>query len=280
LTDYADWQTPQAHATAIFDTTVPLGIKPVNTFKATSVVAAASQLGLVAGAVIEQPSYQLYIDAGQATTAGTVPFMRLSLTWRDTASGFAALPDVFWLPIGQTVFTTYLITGPCRGDQVDVLLNNLDPLVALNFTASMTAISHLYTQARLIQTDTSAVSAFTQPGKNAQAGILASTAPNVTPGNSQDRLAAAWLGEGTLVVDNFGQANAVRVLVADPGLVTGAGMLYGTAAPGMIATAQAAAGAAVTQQLALPAGPVVVRIINTGATGNIAPTVTLARVDH
>src|SRR6185437_16039763 len=29
--------------------------------------------------------------------------------------------------------------------------------------------------------------------KNAQAGILASTAPNVTPGNSQDRLAAAWL---------------------------------------------------------------------------------------
>lgn len=280
MTDYADWQTPQAHATAIFDTTVPLGIKPVNVFAVSSSLAAGGNTRLVTTLPVEQPSYQLYIAFQLPTNLGTVPFGVLKITWQDSASGYTSQVDTFILPAGQLAFCFYLVTGPARGDVVTVDLFNLDPNQLLLYNISLTAISHLYTQARLIQTDTSAVVGFTQPGKNAQAGILASSSPNITPGNSQDRLAATWLGQAVLVVDNVGQANGALVLITDPGLITGAGMLYGTAASGVIAIANVAAGASTTATIALPAGPVNVRVTNTGATGNINPTVTLTRIDH
>ncbi len=280
MTDYQDYQTPQAHADAIYSTTVPIGRKPSNVFAASSVLAHGQSVTLANQALITQPSFQLYINLEYATNLGTIPFGMITLDWFDSASGYSEQSDTYWLPGGQLAFCSALVTGPCRGDEVTVILTNLEAAQILAYNISLTQTSHIYDQARFIQTDSSAVVGFTQPGKNAQAGILASAAPNVTPGNSQDRLAAAWLGQAVLMVDNVGQANGALVTITDPGLVTGGGMLYGTAASGVIAIANVASGASTTATIALPAGPVNVRVANTGATGNINPTVTLSRVDH
>lgn len=280
MTDYQDWQTPAAHATAIYDQTVPIGRKPSSVFTASSVLGHGQSVTLANQALITQPSFQLYINLEYATNLGTIPFGMITLDWFDTASGYSEQSDTYWLPGGQLAFCSALVTGPCRGDEVTVTLTNLDAAQILAYNISLTQTSHIYDQARFIQTDQSAVVGFTQPGKNAQAGILASAAPSITPTNFQDRLAAAWLGTAVLVVDNVGQANGALVLVADPGLVTGGGMLYGTAASGVIGIANVAAGASTTATIALPAGPVVVRVTNTGSSGNITPTVTLSRIDH
>lgn len=280
MTDYPDWQTPQAHATAIFDTTVPLGRKPTGIFAASTALGGGQNHVLVNQAVVSQPSYQLYLNFELATNLGTIPFALIELNWFDSASGYSENTDWFWLPAGQLAFCSALVTGPCRGDEVTVTLFNLEPAVILNYNVSMTQTSHTYDQARFIQTDSSAVVGFTQPGKSAQAGILASSGPSITPTNHQDRLAAAWLGNAVLSVDNSNQPNGALVQVTDPGLITGGGMLYGTAASGVIAASNVGAGATNNATIALPAGPVNIRVTNTGSSGNIAPTVTLARVDH
>lgn len=282
MTDFADWQQPQAAANAIAATGAPLLRFTNNQGNGASTnLPANSATTLINLATITQPGYegtfQLFAPAG----SGTVPFARLDFNWTDQASGLLIGARHFFLTAGNgpTQFLKYYLSGPCKGNQLTVIANNLDPAVAMTLTWTINQVSHVYANDRIHQPvyAATAPNGYTNPGGEPAAGDIALSRPTVPINTTITRLAAVYGGRAVWSVDDTaGTAGLVAALI-DP-VATGSG-LYGVAS-GRLATIVLGASSAQTVLVHLPYGPVNIQLVNASTTVAVTPNVGLVACDY
>lgn len=276
MTDYPDWTVPQANASAISTTGAPL-LRLTSTLgqaQAQNLPANASTT-ILAKTALNQPSIEAMFTLNLPAGFGTVPFAQFLFNWFDSLTGLNIDSEFYELTSGNGIggALTYYLTGPARGDQLQVQVLNQDPSVAMTLSWVINAVSHLYEHDRLLQPFivTTAPIGFTNPGGNPALGVLAASKPAIAANATAPRLAAIWNGRAVLSVDNTGQVNTCLVQVADPGT------LYSINSQQSLVSVSAAAGATVNADIALPNGPVNLLIQNKGASGSITPSVTLIK---
>lgn len=133
--DYPDFQTPQAHATAIAATGVPL-------LSLSNVIASNAAQTVTHGVIFQtgakniiQPSYEMSIEVKAATTPAS-PFIKVTLQWFDGASGALLDHDDFWVPVSSPSFGPItLLRGTSKGTQVNLQLfdGSSNPDVSVNY---------------------------------------------------------------------------------------------------------------------------------------------------
>jgi len=272
--------SPAAIAAQIYGQSVPLARKPINLGNGSGDVAAATIIPLLSAAPVTQPAYQLYLFLQADNSGTTIPFCKLHMKWTDTSSGLMLDLDQLLVPVGFPSFCDVFVTGPAREDQITLTLENLDPSVSVSYTYTCTQTSQVYTELRAIQGDTNTMpTTLSKASQIPQFGVLYASAPTIMPGTPSQHIANTWTGSASLAIDNTGQANAVLVQVLDPGIALGGSAIYTHSFSGIFASVQVAAGAIATALIALPNGPVVLKITNLGTTGAISPSVILVRND-
>jgi hypothetical protein len=276
----ADWpdDNPSAHrAAAIYAQAVPLARKATALNSGTPSVAGGGTTNIITGLIVDQPSFQMLIGLRYVPAGATIPFGKLRFEWMDTASGTQVTPDHAVLVAGFAGLNFHHITGPAMGDQLTVALDNLDPATILSCTFGASQTSHLYPRFRLEQVGQTVDPVFTLAGQSNQLGILASINASIGASGTVDRLASAWSGPATLNVDNVGTAASVKIQLLDPGIIAGGSPLYGVGNSGIIFSQVVGTVNPFQFTLDLPAGPVVIRSINTSGAAAIQPTITLVR---
>ena len=265
VSDFPDFGTPGQNVLGGLQGGVPLlrGTNQAGTGTAVNLPAAANTV-LVPVQGITQPSFegvfQLYAPAG----AGTVPFARINFTWTDQTSGLVVGTRHFYLTAGNGPANAlpYYAAGPCRGDQLAVSADNLDPAQAMTLTWTINQISHVYEHDKLAQTMLAATApfGFTNPNGDPAAGVLAESTPTIAINSTTFRLAAVYGGRATFSVNNTG-AGAITVALVDPAQIYGSSI-----ANQRLVTMGLAAGVSQTVETALPYGPVNIQLVNLSTT--------------
>ena len=266
IQDYPDFQTPQAHATQIAATGVPLlrmTNNLANDFNVT--LAGGASMGLLTGAVINQPGYEITIQASMPSGTGTVPFIQVELLWWDGATGlFGARRDVVvTCGNGSSNQLTYYLRGPMCADRFVVNAVNLDPAVTATLTWTISSTSHVYLYHEAVQYAYAgtAPNGFANPLGVPATQLLCKHSPTVAASGTDKVLCALYLGDALLNVDNTGNTVAVTVEMQDP-----AGLASGTAGATLFKEVVAAS-SAVSLPVTLPATPVLLEVLNTATVG-------------
>lgn len=278
MTDYPDFQTPQANATSISLTGVPLLRQTLPLAHGSNVsIGAGSSINPVSTAPLNQPSYEIALGVNLPAAAGTVPFCQIVLQWVDTTLNTVTDTEVFIVSAGNGPGNSliYVLHGPCRGDALNLLFENLDPAQTMTVSYVVNTTSHVHEYDRLAQFAYAAVApiTFSNPAGNPNTGVLAVINASIAGNTSIQRLCAVWSGTVILSMDNTGQANSISVTIEDPAT------LYSTVALGHLYKFFLAAGASQTVQLVWPHGPVLISVANNAANA-IQPTVTVSRVEY
>lgn len=147
MTDFADWQAPQAHADAISVTGVPLLTAAVVTVNQTFTTPGGGN-GFSPVKAVTGIGYELLIES-TIGAAATVPFVEVQVIWSYSVSGAVVATDSWVVPCngGGTVFTSH-ITGPSKADQAQVQVINLDPSVTSTVNVILFANSRVYSADR------------------------------------------------------------------------------------------------------------------------------------
>lgn len=140
MTDFPDWHTPQANATAISTTGVPLLSNPNVLINEQLQVIAAGSDAVYGPVTVTQTGYSLQVIT-LFPVAATNPFVEVVLTWTDPASGIVYDESHQFVPgsSGASGFTV-LASGPARSSNLTVTVNNLDGAQAA--TISLLAGQH------------------------------------------------------------------------------------------------------------------------------------------
>lgn len=278
-----DWQDYQPHphmALAQYTQGMPLARRPGNANNASSTMAPGASPTLVSSTTQDQVGYQLLLFLTQGSGTPTEPFCRLNFIWEDIASGLSVVPKSLILPVCTSSPGIYCITGPARMDTVEVTIQNLDLSMSVNYSFTYSQNSHPWEVERCIEAGLNPVPLFTRPVANPLDGILGSMMTTIAASGHADRLAATWTGKAMITVDNTGGAADVIAQLLDPGVVLGGSTLYGTATTGILWSQRVTANNPVSQEVALPNGPVVMRLTNTSSTSTVSPTATLTYIDQ
>lgn len=127
VADYPDFATPQAHATAIAATGVPLLAAPATLINRSGVTILGGNTNVLAPVTFTQVGYATQIMAS-FPAAATNPFISVELLWADAATSLV-YDDAHYITVGAsgaTAFTT-LGNGPARSGQLTMSITNLDP---------------------------------------------------------------------------------------------------------------------------------------------------------
>lgn len=266
MTDTPDWQVPLLRLTN-------------NLANGSNVVIPASNgIVPVLNVPISQPSYEVTIAANLPAGLGTVPFLSITLAWQDAATGLTTDTEVFWVICGNGpthIQTTYL-QGPCRGSQLGVSIANPDPAQAVTVTYTISQTSLVFAYDRLAQPVMIGIGpiGFTYPSGNPNIGVLAMAAPAIPILLSTSLLIAAWSGTALLSVDNLAGDTPITARLLDPA------NLYGGAVNGELFGASVAQGTVFNATVALPQGPVVLKLTNNSPAQVNTPLVGLVRVNY
>ncbi len=279
VADYPDWQTPQAHATQIALTGVPLLRLTNNSGTASlTTLAGGATVTLVPTTTINQPGYEasfvLWFPAG----SGTVPFVQLAFIWIDSASGLTVFQRnvVITAGNGPTNPVHTRMWGPVQGDQIQVVAFNLDPAVTATFDWTVNQTSHVFEHDWASQGAYAGTApiGFTNPLGMPSTNLLVKHSPTIAASGTDKVLCALWLGDAVLNIDNSGSASSVTVQMQDP-----AGFASGTAGA-TLWKGVVAAGATLSQPLTLPATPMLLELQNTATAGSITPSEILVAALH
>lgn len=279
VADYPDFATPQAHATAISTTGVPL-LRATNTLSsgAGNVLAGGASEQLLASTSVNQPGYEVGISVSMPAASGTLPFLALTLYFWDSATGlFADRRDVV-IPCGNgpaNAIACYL-RGPMHGDMFRVDATNLDPAVAATIQWFANQTSHVYErdEARQYAYAATAPNGFTNPTGVQTTNDVAHASPSVAAAGTSTVLCGLFSGDAYLNVYNPSSTIAAVIDIRDPaGYASGAvnsRMFNQSVAP------QTSFSAAIS----LPFTPVTISVTNNATAGTVTPSVTLIGQDH
>lgn len=240
---------------------------------------AASGNGILTNGAANQPGYEIGLVLNLPLGVGTVPFANLVLTWSDKATGLIINSEGYILTAGNgpSSALTYYLTGPCRGDQLSVNIQNLDPAQAMTLNVVMNTTSHIYSHDRILQPQYGGTApvGFTNPNGIPYQGVLCIASPTVAALATTTRLLAVWNGKCMININARAQANNISYTLQDPGT------LYSSTANGVLWSADTPTGGSqLTEEIVLPNGPVLFTETNRGASGNVAPTVTLTKMEY
>lgn len=220
MTDFPDWQAPQANATAIAGTGVPLLTSAsLVTNQTKSVAAAATQV--LGPFTISQIGYELLITAS-IPAAATNPFIEVVINWFDSGTNTLMQTDSFAAVCGTATLTNFVtaMRGPSKADQVRISLTNADSAQAATVNVTMLQNSRVYPSDLLywpnLWPTTLAVPVFTLPTIPPDEdclGILSAVA--IPASSSITRLMAPY--NGPIIVGfnmNTGQLSSLNFFLA------------------------------------------------------------------
>jgi hypothetical protein len=242
-------------------------------------LAGAASVNLITTMAINQPGYEMTITCNMPASSGTIPFASLVFNWIDSVTGIAVKSAYFIVTAGNGPSNAlqFYINGPSYGDQLTVQLTNLDPSITLTYTWVLNQTSHVHLVDNIIQPAYAATgpNGFSNPGGTPGLGMLAIAHPSVGFGTNLDRLLAVYSGKIQLTIDNTGNSSAMTVALDDP-----TGSLYSNIATQVGVIQNIAAGGEYTVEVALPHGPMLLRLHNAGTSGSITPGVIIVCKDY
>lgn len=281
MTDFPDWQSPQAMAAAnaaqlpaptaqaIAAAGVPL-LRGTNNlgFQGGQQWPALATTTLFNGLPITQPSYEGQFSLSFPAASGTMPFVRLTFNWTDSFSGLLVFSESFVITAGNGPANalTYYVRGPCHGDQLAVTAQNIDPTFTGAATWGINQTSHLWPNSYIIQSAyaPTAPNGFSNPSGNPAEGLIALTNPTIGASGSVQRLLAVDNSQADLELNAAGlPANIVYHLLDPAGL-------YSTINQADMFSQSVTAGARSRDTIQLPNGPVLLQLNNTST--NLAAT--------
>jgi hypothetical protein len=221
-----------------------------------------------------QVGYEISIDLQAATNTGnTAPFCLVTLTFYDDDSPTALPVDriQWYLPVSAAGATVYPVSGhgPLRGQYMTLSFTNLDPAVALSFSAIVRGSSRTYSRDdwRWQISGGAAVPGYVLPiFGGGQALVIATAVPIILQGGSQQiRLIPLFAGRVLLSWSITGlTSNAAQFTIAPVNTSDGA-PVYASPLAG-----QAPASGlppSTTVELALPRDLCVLTMTNLAAAG-------------
>lgn len=277
--DFPDWQVPQAHATAVAATGVPLLRLSTNKkFNiGTTIAGGANSTLLTAGAMV-QPGYEISMRASLPAGVGTLPFVAVELLWTDSVTSLptARRDIVITAGNGSANRVTSFFNGPCRGNTLQVVASNLDPAqtVTLDWTINQTSHVYEHDQAGQLAYPAVAPNGYTNATGVNGTNLILWAHPVLAAGGNQAYLCALYGGDVFLQVDCTGLQTPTVISITDaPGYATGttAGDIYSNTL---------AANGTLFVPMTLPFSPVLVNLANTGTIGGQAPKATLIAQNH
>lgn len=272
MTDFQDYQVPQAHATAISKTGVGL-LKFANGLASGTgtTIAGGVKTALASNLAITQPSWEFGASLSLPAGVGTIPFARWSFDWFDPTGLIAVASDNVEIALGNGPANAINITGrgPCKGAVLTVSLQNRDPAQTLTVTYNAYEASHTFERTQFEQLGPPATGpiGFTYAGTDPGVRWAAYSKPSIAASTSVTRLLPVAFGKWRWTVDNTGQSQAVGVQIQNA---------YATVIPASanIYDASTAAGAVTTFEVSMPAQPMQLIMTNAATTGTITPTLT------
>lgn len=228
---------------------------------------------------VKQPSFEAVFFTNMNTAnVGTVPFMQVEIDWIDAVSGQINDIEQYIIATGNgpgNSIATFL-RGPCNGNLMSVFITNLDPAQSATAAWTINETSEIYEHDRLFQPKYSlAPNGFTNPSGSPAQGVLAVASPTVLPSTSSTRLLATWSGKVGININARAQANNISYTLEDPGT-----LYSGTANAPFWSTDTPTGGGQVYAEVVLPNGPVQLRELNRGTTGNVAPVISVVKLEY
>ena len=279
MTDYPDYQTPQAHATAIYGTRVPAARGTTNLgSKNNQTLAAGATVQLLNRAPLDQPSFEFILNCQLPSGALGTPFTLASFSWIDPATVDQVALRHFINASGDNVENKARVLGPVRAGQLTLSVTNEHASQQLTYDWSINAVSHFTTDDDYSNNDSQAVSGYQLAASALHLGLVAFSVPTIAPGTPQNRLTPAINRRCKIVIDNGGQANACQVQLVDPAPSLA---LYGTSGTVQFYNSGSVpAGAAIVGEFQMPNGPALLVMTNLGVSGNISPTVSVVALSE
>ncbi len=242
-------------------------------------LAAGGTVTLLNNVNISKPSFEAVFKLNLPAAVGISPFAILGVGWQDAVTGLQVGFKQYVLTAGNgpTNALTFYLSGPCRGNQIVLTLQNLDGTQILTYSWLFNVISHIYTIDRLLQPSfaTTAPIGFTNPGGNPSKGALFLAQPTLAALGTAARLMPCTNAKCKLDIDDGAQANGCAVTLTDPGVLYNGGN-----AGQSFYRAVAVAGGQTTIELQMPNGPLLVTIINQGSAGAITPSVSITAMEY
>jgi hypothetical protein len=279
VTDYPDFQTPQAHADRIAVTGVPLLRLTTQLVNGAGVVlAGGASTQLLPSVSVNQPGYEIGIQAYMPASSGTLPFVHLALLWWDFATGlFGARRDMV-ITAGNAAanFQTYYVRGPMHSNMFRVDGINVDPAVAATLTFMVNQTSHVFEQdeARQYSYVGTAPNGFANPAGVPTTNLVAFANPTLAASASSSFLCALYSGDVVLNIDNSTSSAAVTINLQDAAGIASAHVL------GNLFKTVVAAGATLSVPLTLPYTPLVLKVTNAATTGSVTANISITGQQH
>lgn len=242
---------------------VPAGIAAAGVpllARATSLVHAG--LALAAGGSLTLGPYAITQISYEAALwlnipgAATVPFCRVLIDWIDSASGLTVAQDTWWLAAGNAGAVKTAGTGPAKADQMQITLTNADPAQEISGSYAFTQSSRFFARDSWQSIVFPGVPAYTLPGSDSTADLLAATTISIGAGESISRLMPLFNGTAQISLGApSGDSGLLTITPVDPGVTT----------TGPIYQAAVAAGNHLNDSIGLPRTHCLFTIANTGS---------------
>jgi hypothetical protein len=241
-------------------------------------LAASGTATLLNNVNINKPSFESVFKLNLPAASGTVPFAILGVGWQDAVTGLQVGFKQYALSSGNgpSNAITYYLSGPCRGNQLVLTLQNLDAAQTLTYSWLFNITSHAYAFDKLLQPSYAATgpNGFGSPAGNPSKGLLFASSPNIGANGNVIRLCAASNAKCKICVDDSGQLNSWAVTITDPA------SLYNAAASNEFYKFNGAAGSIFNGEIQMPNGPVLVTMFNTAATNAITLPTTITAMEY
>lgn len=227
---------------------------------------------------IDQPGYEIVVGLDSSPASLSNPFALLTVNWIDSVSGIQIAGDEFTVGAGNSnpsgLF--YYLSGPCKADQINMTVENMDPSGSMVCRYTANVNSHIYAWDRIFQTQYVGTPphGYQNTGGTPQFGIIALRKPIIPPSGVDTSLLSLYNGKCALHVDNTFGAGSLLVSLQDPA------QLYGSAAGASVFVFNVASGATLETTCSLPNAPVELALINGSSTNALTPTVSLIRQDY
>jgi len=233
MTDYLDWQTPQAHADRIFATTVPLASKSNNVvndqlhnipFGAT--VTIANQVP------VNQIGYEISVKALISAAASSLPILTVEMKWTDSVTGTIVADEVWNIVAGSTQGgSLHYGTGPSKANLLTINVTNNDTSQAMTVTTVLNQNSRVYVRDDWRTQAFNSVPNASIPQHNQQGNILGASLITVGALGTFTRLLALYSGLVTVTYASAtSAAGKFQITPLDPAIANGVFYLDAVAA--------------------------------------------------